>query len=102
MRNLNFLMTVGSLRKTNKSIRIAELEKKVDVQLKLPQVTTSKMSTAQIFDVMALVQMTKSDADWLRHLYGGMVVRELMLSSTITSASQSKLRSERNEEPLQP
>ena len=50
----------GSLRKTNKSVLIAELEKKVDVHPKLPQVTTSQMSTAHIVDAMALVQMTKS------------------------------------------
>ena len=56
----------GSLRKTNKSVLIAKLEKKVDVQPKLPQVTTSEMSTTYIFDAMALVHMTKSAdaANW--------------------------------------
>ena len=43
----------GSLGKTNKCVRIAELEKKADI-------TTSEMSSAHIFDVMALVHMTKS------------------------------------------
>ena len=52
--------TYGSLRKTNKSVLMAELENKVDVQTKLPQVTTSTTSTAHIFDAMALVHMTKS------------------------------------------
>ena len=52
--------TDGSLRKTNKSVLMAELEKKVDVQTKLPQVITSTTSTAHIFDAMALVHMTKS------------------------------------------
>ena len=49
--------TDGSLRENQ---LMAELEKKVDVQLKLPQVTTSTISTAHIFDAMALVHMTKS------------------------------------------
>ena len=35
-------------------------EKMVYVQLKLPQVTTSMISTADIFDAMALENMTKS------------------------------------------
>ena len=39
---------------------MADLEKKVDLQLKLPQVTTSTISTAHIFDAMALLHMTKS------------------------------------------
>ena len=38
---------------------MAELEKMVYVQLKLPQVTTRMISTADIFDAMALVHMTK-------------------------------------------
>ena len=50
----------GSLRETNKSVLNAELYTKVDVQPKLPQVTTNEMSTAHIFDAMALVHMTKS------------------------------------------
>ena len=50
----------GSLRKTNKSLLIAELEKKADVQPKLLQVTTSKMSTAHIVNAVVLVHMTKS------------------------------------------
>ena len=52
--------TDGRLRKTNKSVIMAELEKKLDVQLKLPQVTTSTEYTAQLFDAMALVHMTNS------------------------------------------
>ena len=52
--------TDGSLRETNKSVLMAKLDKKVDVQLKLPQVTTSTISIAHIFDDMALVHMTKS------------------------------------------
>ena len=39
---------------------MAELEKMVDVQLKLPQVTTSTIYIAHIFDAMALVHMTNS------------------------------------------
>ena len=39
---------------------MAALEKKVDVQLKLTQVTTSAISTAHISSAMALVHMTKS------------------------------------------
>ena len=39
---------------------MAELEKMVYVQLKLPQVTTSMISTADIFDAMALEYTTKS------------------------------------------
>ena len=50
----------GSLRKTDKSVLIVKLQKKVDVQPKLPQVTTSEMSTDHIIDVMALMHMTKS------------------------------------------
>lgn len=51
----------GSLRKTDKSVLLTELEKKVDVQPRLPQVASSnQMSTAHIFDGMALVQMVKS------------------------------------------
>ena len=50
----------GSLRKTNKSVLMSELDKKADAQLKLPQVTTSTISIAHIFDYMALVHMTKS------------------------------------------
>ena len=49
-----------SLRKTKKSVLMAELDKKVDVQLKVPQVTTSTISIAHIFNDMALVHMTKS------------------------------------------
>ena len=56
----SFVHTDGSLRKTNKSVLMAELDKKVDVQLKLPQVTTSSIYIAHIFDDMALVHMTKS------------------------------------------
>ena len=63
--------TDGSLRNTNKSVLMAELEKKVDVQLKLPQVTTSTISTAHIFDAMALVHMTKS--------FGASTFREMAL-----------------------
>ncbi len=50
--------TDGNLRKTNKSVIMAELEKMVDVQLKLLQVTTSTIYIANIFDAMALVHMT--------------------------------------------
>ena len=39
---------------------MAELEKMVYVHLKQPQVTTNTISTAHIFDAMALVHMTKS------------------------------------------
>ena len=39
---------------------MAELEKMVDVQQKLPQVTTSTIYIAHDFDAMALVHMTKS------------------------------------------
>ena len=47
--------TDGSLRTTNKSVVMAELEKKADIQLKLPpQVTTSTLSTTHIVDAMAL------------------------------------------------
>ena len=52
--------TDGSLRETNKSVLMAELDKKVDVQLKLPQVTTSTIYITHIFDDMALVHITKS------------------------------------------
>ena len=52
--------TDGRLRKTNKSVIMTELEKKLDVQLKLPQVTTSTEYTAHIFDAMALVHKTNS------------------------------------------
>ena len=48
------------MRKTNKSVLMAELETMVDVQLKLPQVTTSTIYSAHVFDAMALVHMTKS------------------------------------------
>ena len=43
----------ASLRKTN-NVLISELEKKVNVQPKLPQVTTSEMYVAHIFDAMAI------------------------------------------------
>ena len=46
--------TDGSLRKTNKSVIMAELENMVDVHLKLPQ------PVRYVFDAMALVHMTKS------------------------------------------
>ena len=52
--------TDGSLRKTNNRVLMAELEKMVDVQLKLPQVTTSTIYIAHDFDAMALVHMPKS------------------------------------------
>ena len=39
---------------------MAELDKKVAVQLKLPQVTTSTIYITHIFDDMALVHITKS------------------------------------------
>ena len=41
--------TDGSLRKTNKSVLMAELEKKVDVRLKLPQVITSMVWYGMVF-----------------------------------------------------
>ena len=52
--------TDGSLRKTNKIVLMADLEKMVYVHLKVLQVTTSTIATAHIFDAMALVHMTKS------------------------------------------
>ena len=52
--------TDGSARKNNKNLLMAELEKKIDDQLKLPQVTTSTVPTANVFDVMALVHITQS------------------------------------------
>ena len=39
---------------------MAELEKVIDVQLKLPRVTTCTIYIAHIFDAMALLHMTKS------------------------------------------
>ncbi len=39
---------------------MAELEKMVDVQPKLPQVTTSTIYIAHVFDAMALAHMTQS------------------------------------------
>lgn len=47
----------GSLRKINKNILLSELQKYVDVQSKLPD--APKVSTAHIFDAMALMQITK-------------------------------------------
>ena len=49
--------TDGSLKKNNKGVFMNELEKKVDVQLKLPQVVTSAISIAHIFDAIALVHV---------------------------------------------
>ena len=52
----NLGRTDGSLRKTNKSVLLAELEKMVGVHLKLQQLTTSTIST----DHITPVHMTKS------------------------------------------
>ena len=60
VRSTSLAHTDGSLRQTNKSVLMAELEKMVYVHLKLPHVTTSMISTAGILDAMALVHMTKS------------------------------------------
>ena len=52
---------MGSLRKTNKCVLLNELEKKVNVQPSLPQLSSSPhSSTVQIFDAMALIYMMKS------------------------------------------
>ena len=56
--------TDGSLMETNKSVFMAELDKKVDVQLKLPQVTTSTIYIAHIFDDMALVHGASTLIKW--------------------------------------
>ena len=50
----------GSLRKTNKSMLLAELEKLVDVQPNLPDNTN--ISTAHIYDAMAMIQSMKITA----------------------------------------
>ena len=39
---------------------MADLDKEVDAQLKLPQVKTSTICTAHTVDAMALVHITKS------------------------------------------
>ena len=73
-----------SLRKTNKSVLIAQLEKKVDVQPKLPQVTTSEMYVAHIFDAMATIHMTKStgaaNLDEMAFKYNSLVTAPLGLN----------------------
>jgi hypothetical protein len=49
----------GSLRKTNKSVLLAEFEKRVEVQPSMPR-ATSETCSAHLFDAMALIQMTTS------------------------------------------
>ena len=49
----------GTLRQTNKSILLGELQDKGDVQPKLP-LPPPDVSTAYIIDVMAVIQMVKS------------------------------------------
>lgn len=48
----------GSLRKTNKSVLLTELEKRIQVQPSLPRETSGKCS-AHLFDAMAMIQVTK-------------------------------------------
>ena len=49
----------GTLRKTNKTILLGELQNKGDVQPKLP-LPPPDVSTAYIIDGMAVIQMVKS------------------------------------------
>lgn len=99
----------GSLRKTDKSVLLTELEKKVDVQPRLPQVASSnQMSTAHIFDGMALVQMVKSSGavtfgDMASKYYNLITApisrngcRRVDVVFAGPSVSQSKLERERN------
>jgi hypothetical protein len=52
----------GTLRKTNKCVLLGELEKMSEVHIWLPAATSCAMSTTQIIDGMAQLQMMKSGA----------------------------------------
>ena len=72
--------TDGSVTEINKNVLMAELENNIGVQLKMPQVTTSTISTADVFDVMALVHITQS--------FGASTFGEMALKYSLSQCSR--------------